>query len=504
MLETIREYALERLNLDPEFSAAVHQAHAAHYANFTHQQWERLSGGQREAALVDLEADLENVRAAWRYWVAQGDFEQLGKFVDSLWLLNDLRGWYHATVDLTSDLLKVLESTPSTPERAQQEIVLLTSLARALLAIKGYTPEVEATYARALELSEAQGAIPQVFPVLRGLASYYAYQGNFAKGAQIGEQILSLAERQGDARMRIEGYFVLGYNLAFSNDLRRGLEYLEQAIAEYDPDQASPRRFRLGNDPGVASNNVSALLLWMLGFPERSLERANKAVALAKRLNHPFSLAYALFHNGVVHLWRHELEFAQARAQAVLDVAEKHGFHVWRAVATCLHGAALSGLGQAEEGLRQTQQGIELYQLLKTPPIFWPLLLFIQAQAYGQAGQPAAGLIVLEEALEIVGPASADPTVSDFWRLKGQLLLALSADRADEAERAFHNALTVAQQGQASMFELRAAISLCRLWRGQGKTEQGRRLLSEAYEKLSEGFATADLKEAQALLTELS
>ena len=504
MLETIREYAAERLNEDAEFSAAARRAHAAYYADFTQSQWARLAGAERDAALADIETDIENVRAAWRYWVAQGDFEQLGKFVDSLWLLNDIRGWYHATVDLTSDLLKVLATTPSTPERIQQEIMLLTSLARALLVVKGYTPEVEEIYARALELSQAQGEIPQVFPVLRGLSSFYAYQADFAKGAQIGEQILSLAERQGDAHMRVEGHFVAGYNIAFLTDLRRGLDHLEQGIAEYDPDQAGPRRFRLGNDPGVASYTASALFLWLLGFPDRALKRANSAVALAKRLNHPFSLAYALFHTGLVHLWRRELEFVQARAEAVLAVAETHEFHVWRAVATCLHGAALSGLGRAEEGLRQTQQGIKSYQLLKTPPIFWPLLLFIQAQAYVQAGKPAEGLIVLEEALEIIGADSGDPLSADLLRLKGELLLALSADKSDEAEYWYQKALEVAQKRHTSMFELRAATSLAGLWQNTRQAEEGRRILREAYEKLNEGFTTADLKEAKALLDKLS
>ncbi|HLA99049.1 MAG TPA: AAA family ATPase, partial [Anaerolineales bacterium] len=347
MLETIREYAAERLEEDPEFSAAARRAHATYFADFTQRKWERLTGYGREAALEEMESDIENVQTAWHYWVAEGNLEQLRKLTDCLWLLYDARGWYHAMVDSTGDLLNVLASTPSTPERAQQEIMLRISLARALMAIKGCTQEVEEAYTRALELCQGQGEIPQLFPVLRGLSSFYIYVGDFEKGARMGEQILSLAERHDDASMRVEGHLVLGYNLAFLSDLSLGLDHLEKGIANYDPDQDRSRRFRLGNNPGVACFTTSALVLWMLGFPDRALERANDAVALAKRLNHPFSLAYALFHTGLLHLWRREAELVQGRAQAVLDIAEKHEFQIWRAVATCLHGAALAGMGRA-------------------------------------------------------------------------------------------------------------------------------------------------------------
>jgi predicted ATPase/class 3 adenylate cyclase len=499
MLETIREYAAERLEADPEFSAAAHRAHATFFADFTPRQWERLTGHGREAALGEMESDIENVRAAWRYWVADGNLEQLRKLTDGLWLLYDARGWYQATVDLTADLLNVLASSLSTPERAQQEIMLQTSLARALLAIKGFTPEVEAAYTRALELCQGQGEIPQLFPVLRGLSSYYVYRGEFEKGARIGEQILSLAERQDDAPMRVEGHLVLGYNLAFLSDLDVGLDHLENGIAQYDSDQDRSGSFRLGNNPGVVCYNMSALFLWMLGFPDRALKRADDAVALATKLNHPWSMAYALFHTGLLHLWRREAELVRDRAQAVLDIADEHEFQVWRAVATCLHGAALAGMGRTEEGLTQVNKGIALYQGLKTPPIFWPLLLHIQAGVCGLAGKPEQGLALLDESLEIISNGSGRALLPEFFRLKGELLLALSLENATEAESWFQQALEVARMLRARMLELRAAISLSRLWRDQGKSEQGRRLVSQVYERLTEGFTTADMMEAKDL-----
>ncbi|RPJ36469.1 MAG: hypothetical protein EHM21_19140 [Chloroflexi bacterium] len=274
MLETIREYAEGRLEEDPEFSAAARRAHATYFVDFIQHEWAQLTGADREAALKEIEADIENVQTAWRFWVAEGDLEPLRKLTDCLWLLYDARGWYHAMVDLTTDLLKVLASTPSTPERAQEEIMLQTSLARALMAIKGCTPEVEAAYTRALELCQRHGEVPQLFPVLRGLSSFYTYVGDFGKGAEMGEQILRLAEHNDDASMRVEGHLVLGYNLAFLSELQLGLDHLEKGIANYDPNQHRSGRFRFGNNPGVVCFTTSALFLWMLGFPDRALKRA--------------------------------------------------------------------------------------------------------------------------------------------------------------------------------------------------------------------------------------
>src|SRR5207247_809266 len=169
--------------------------------------------------------------------------------------------------------LTVLSSTPPTPERATQELTLRTSLARALMAVNGYTREVEEAYTRALELFESERELPQLFPVLRGLASFYNYRAEFEKGAQVGREILRLADVQDDRGMRVDGHLVLGSSLALQHDLHGGLEQLDKGIALFESHGQESRRFRLGNNPGVASFTVSALTLWMLGFPDRALDR---------------------------------------------------------------------------------------------------------------------------------------------------------------------------------------------------------------------------------------
>jgi predicted ATPase len=186
----------------------------------------------------------------------------------------------------------------------------------------------------------------------------------------------------------------------------------------------------------------------------------------------------------------------------VLEISREHEFQVWQAVATCLNGAALAGMDQIEEGLTQVRQGITLYQGLKTPPVFWPQLLFMHASICGFGGKPEQGLALLEKAREIASHWSGgDFMATELMCLRGNLLLALDREHAGEAEFLFQQSMEIAQKFRAIMFELRAATSLSRLWQAQGKAEQGRRMLGSVYEKFTEGFTTADLMEARDLLS---
>jgi len=498
MLDTIKGYAAERLDDLPQVSAATRRAHATYFADFAQRQWQHLTGLGREPALAAMAADIENLRAAWRHWTAAQDLGQLNKLVDSLWLFYDARGWYHATIQLAADLLTFLSSTPSGPERAAQEVMLRTSLARALMAIHGYTQEVEEAYDRALQVVEGRLELRQLFPVLRGLASYYNYRAEFEKGAQVGRDILALAEAQDDPSMRVDGHLILGSSIALQRDLHGGLAHLEQAIAWFESQGERPRRFRLGNHPGVASLMVSALVLWMIGFPDRAAERARRAVTLATELGHPFTMAYALFHSGFLHLWRREPETVRDLAERLLRVAGQHDLQLWKALGMFLLGAANTGIGDLQEGLDQIRHGLDLYRGLKTPPVFWPLLLYVHADACARSGRPADGLGMIDEAIEIAGPELT--LLPEFYLLKGDLLLAVPGTHGSDAESWFRRAFDIAKRLDARMPQLRAAVRLCRLSHTQGKAEEGDRALQATYETFTEGHATADLSEARELL----
>jgi ATP/maltotriose-dependent transcriptional regulator MalT len=264
-------------------------------------------------------------------------------------------------------------------------------------------------------------------------------------------------------------------------------------------------RLGLGSYPTVVGLTVSALFLWTLGYPDRARKRAADSIRLARKMNHPYSITYALFHNGLLNVWLKNYKSAQESAQTLLELAETHGFQIWKAVGSCLLGTTLVELGSAEKGLALIEEGLNAYQNLKSPPVFWPTLLHLCAGAHGAASRPETGLHMLNEAMEVVGSSkSADTFASEFLMLKAALLLALSSDHASEAETLYEQAVLNAQEVHAPMLELRAAIGLSRLWHEQGDMLRARKVLSEAYSKITEGFATPDLKDASALLTELS
>lgn len=500
MLETIREYATERLDDLPDFGAAARCAHAVYFADLIQSQTDELTGAGRAAALATMAAEAENLRLCWRYWVEERDLDRLNSLVDGLWALYEGRGWYRATIELASDLLAVLASTPATPERAATEATLRMSQARALMAMEGYTSAVEAEYTRALELIEGEGDRPQLFPVLRSLGTFYNYRAEFDKAVQIGREIQALADRQNDPSMRVDGNLLVGATLGFLGDLNAGNEQLDAAIASFEAHHYRSPRFRLGSDPRVPCLTTSAFFLWLLGYPDRSLERADRAVALALTLEHPSTRAYALFHSGLLHLWRQEPELVRSRALGMLEIADDHDLQIWNAIGTFLLGAASTGLGEVEEGLSGIREGMNLYQGMKTPPVFWPMLLGVRAGACAGAGLTDEGLAFIDQALGLAGENSRMPLLPELFLVKGDLLAA--ADRATDDGPAFwyQRALESARALDARMLQLRAAIRLCRLPQDSADAEQSRRMLESVYATFTEGFPTADLSEAREVL----
>ena len=503
MLETIREFAADRLDQRPDFGSRAHRAHATYFADIADRSRLDLTGNEREAALAALAADGANLRIAWAYWVAAGDLEQLDKMADPLMILDDARGWYVDTVGLTSDMLAVLGTTASSPDRIGREIALRTSLARALMATRGVTQEVEDAFTGALELFERGADVRQQFSVLRGLASLYVFRGQLDLGARLGEQILALGERERDARMLIDGHLLVGAYMMSLVDLQGGLDHLDTAISLFPSVPTRARTARVGNDPRVACYTTSAFTLWLMGYPDRAVERVNAALALAVELEHPFTSAYARFHAGLLHFWRRDTDIALDRAVGLLEVAEEHGFRIWTAAGSCLQGSALVGLGRFAEGLASMRSGMDLYQELRSPPVFWPFLLFLDAGASHRAGQSADAIGPLDAAIEIMSQGTGHTMLPELHLLKGDLLAALATDgesRRTVAGPWYRLAFDRAVELDARMTQLRAATRLGRLWLADGETEAVAGKLGPVYATFTEGFATADLLEAQALL----
>jgi tetratricopeptide (TPR) repeat protein len=421
-----------------------------------------------------------------------------------LWLLYNARGWYHETATLITDLLDVLSATPPDEDVLVQQILLQTSLARVLMGSKGFTAETERAYERALELCRARGEFPQLLPVLRGLSTFYIFLGKFDKAMELGAQLLELGERFDDPKARVEGNLLVGTNEGFLAHLEPAIENLQRGITEYEATPHRIGRFEAGNDPGVVCHIVEAMLLWMRGFADSARDRAREGRELAESLRHPPSIAYAHFHQGVIHTWLREPERAAEHAQMVLDIAEAQEFAVWAAVGGCLYGAATASTGAVEDGLALVEASVAQYRALKTPPVFWSSLLQFQAGVLGLAGRPGEGLACVRESIEALS-ALPEPQMlsSDLFVLEGTLLLA-HPNRELEAEASFERAVLRAQELDAPMLQLRACTALARLWSEQGKTDPARELLSSAYDRLTEGFAIADLVDARQLLGVLS
>ena len=276
-----------------------------------------------------------------------------------------------------------------------------------------------------------------------------------------------------------------------------------QGIALYDPQQHRTYAFLYGEDAGVMCQSFAARTLCFLGYPAQGLARNAKAVTLAQQSAHPFSLSYALGHAAIVHQFRREVHAVHERAEAVINLAMEQRFPHWIAQGAILRGWTLAQQGQAQAGIEQIHQGLRAFRATGAET-FRPYFLALLAEAHGTIEEPEAGLAVLAEALTHADTTGERWYEAELHRLKGALLLQQSSDNSIEAESCFHHALDIARSQQAKSFELRTATSLARLWYQQGKRKEAYDLLAPVYHWFTEGFDTADLQDAKALLDELA
>ena len=401
--------------------------------------------------------------------------------------------------------LELLKALPDSPERAQQELTMLVTLGAPLAAAKGYSaPEVERTFTRARDLCQQLGEIPQLFPVMYRLSGYYLLRGEFEKALEIGEQMLGLARTAQDPDFALEAHCSMASTLYYLGELVTAREHLRTAVTLYDPKKHQSHAFIYGQDPGVASLSYEARVLGYLGYLEQAEAKAEQALTLAKNLAHPHSLAYAWHNAAEVHRQRAEVQISLKCAERTLELSHEHGFPLWSALAQIYRGWALARLGHHEEALATIPRGIADYRATGHEMAV-PRFLVLLAEAYGQAGQAGEGLGVLAEALAIVQrDGDRNSEAAELYRIRGELLLAVSAEHQDEAEASLRRALDIARRQQAKSPELRATMSLARLLEKRGDRKEARAMLAAIYGWFTEGFDTATLKAAKTLLEELS
>ena len=400
--------------------------------------------------------------------------------------------------------LEVLNTLPDAPDRTQQELVLQTTLGPALLATKGYAaPEVGQVYARAQELCQQVEETPQLFSTLYGLYYFHVIRAEFYRARALAEQLLRVAQHHQDQSFLLLAHLTLAGALFHLGELTLCRTHLEQGMALYDAQQHHALAFRYLIDPGVYFLSYAARPLWLLGFPEQARTSIREALTLARQLAHPFSLAFALHWAATTHQSRREAPAAQEQAEVSIAFSREQGFALWVPGGTVLRGWALTAQGQMEEGIAQMRQGMAAWQATGAEADR-PYYLALLVEGYGKAGQAEAGLPILTEALTVVDTIEERYYEAELYRLQGELLLAHATDHNTEAETYFRQALDVARRQQAKSLELRAAMSLAKLWQSQNKRQDAYELLVPVYNWFTEGFDTADLQEAKALLEELA
>jgi TOMM system kinase/cyclase fusion protein len=400
--------------------------------------------------------------------------------------------------------LALLRTLPPTPARTQQELQLQTTLGPALMALKGQAaPEVEHAYARARELCQQLGDTPQLFPVLVGLWRFYAVRGVVQTALELGEQLLRLAQRVQDPAQLLVAHQALAATLSHHGEYARAHTHAEQGFALYDSQQHNGPLFLYGIHPGVNCLLYMAHNLWHLGYPEKSRQQFHAALTQAQDLSHAFTLAHALFSVTMGHQLRRDGRTMQERAETLIAFCMEQGASLYLAWATILRGWALATQGQMTESLAQLRQGLATARAMGAE-LLVPYFLALLAEACGHAGQADEGLHLLTEALAVADHNAERWYKAELYRLQGELLLAQSPHQHTDAEACFRHALALAGTQHARSWELRAAMSLSRLWQQQGKRANARELLAPVYGWFTEGFDTADLQEARALLEELT
>ena len=368
-----------------------------------------------------------------------------------------------ARVHLTAGLAQ-LQQLPDSPERAQQELALQVPLGAVLRATQAYgSPEVERAYLRACELCQQLGEPLQLSPVLYSLYELYEYPGAFERSRELGEQLLHVASRHHDPALLLGAYDALACTAFHLGTFAQVLEYTERGLSLYDPQQHRTLASLYGKNLGVTCWYWSAMASWFVGYPDQALGRIDEALTLAQTLAHPYSMAVALNRAAFLGQFCQESQATRQWAEAAVAIAAEHGFPRHSALGTILRGWALARQGQEHEGMAQIRQGLVAYRELGMA-MEDPYFLALLADACASSGQTEPGLTALADALARLPSRRGFFYEAELYRLRGELLLRQTAPDALQAEECFHQALAVAHRQGAKSLELRAIMSLCRLW----------------------------------------
>ena len=422
---------------------------------------------------------------------------------EAIWLLNKA--------------LEALTTWPEGPERDQQELAIQLALSTPLCTTRGWAAvDLEQTYVRAWALCQQLEETAPRCPILLGLGICAMGRGQLQRARELLVHALTLAQHSQDGESLLRGYTVLGITLLFLGEFAAAHAHFEQgltlAAVQTPPIPPGPAPWH----PHLTCLGYDALTLWLLGYPEQAVQRSHTALCLAQQWGHPYTTASALRFAAVLRQFRRETHQTQTCAETMLTLAREQRFGAREAEATRLRGWVLAMQGHAEAGIRMIRQGLTAIRATgEALQIFWPAML---AEAYGHLGQPEEGLRVLAEGMGHLSQPEERLGEAELYRLTGELRRHTTVCSPASAgcsphdtwalpespEACFLQALAIARRQQAKVLELRAAVSLGRLWQQQAKQAEAQALLAPVYGWFTEGFDTADLQEAQVLLEELA
>ena len=397
--------------------------------------------------------------------------------------------------------LALLETRPAGAERDARELTLQLALAASLIAVRGHShAETETAYERAAALAHSAGDPVRLGIARTGLAIVYFTRGKVERGRALAVEVLEAAEGRDDREQALIGHTNAAIPEFYQGKFASSLAHCERAVALYDPVQHHGFVRVLGNDQGIVALDFAAWALWFLGRPDAAVVRAREAVALARRLAHPFNLASAVFWETILHWFRRDGAAQGERAAELIALSEPQGFPFWLGLGRALRAAA--HVTEGDSGmLAEISEGLVLASETRTRSGA-PALFLLLAEAQHAAGLLADSRGTVATGLAIAARTGQPAFDADLHRLDGDLLLATGSSD-DEAAARYRHALALAREQGARSLELRATARLARLLGDQDRAVEGYKLLAPIYASFTEGFDTVDLIEAKTLLDEL-
>jgi len=395
---------------------------------------------------------------------------------------------YAETMAYFGKALDILKALPPSPERDRHELSFQIPLAASLQATQGYgAPEVASACERIRELCQKMEGSPPVFYALYFLANFHWLRAEHGAALELTEQMMNLAQRAADPLSLAMTHALRGIISFNLGNLSAAREHLDHTNAFYNPKEHAHLAFVYGLDPGLLSWFGTVCVLCCLGYPDLAAEQSRKMLAVARQVDHPFSLTTALAIDTLFHLLRRDARALEERGREVAALAQEKGFLFFVGVGLFKIGWVSARQGRLEEGLAQIHQALDIYRATGVRFTLTEVLGSL-AEAYGMAGQIEKGLEFMSQALAEVERGGERYYEAELHRLKGVLLLR-KAEREDrpswekEAEACFRRSLVVARLQQAKSFELRTATSLGRLLQKQGKESEARKLMLRILEK---------------------